>query len=320
MTQNVRRACRSAFTLIELLVVIAIIAILIGLLLSAVQKVRAVAARLSCGNNLKQLGLALHSYHGTFGSFPAATNVGTYGGPNIHLLPYLELDAIYRLIPNPDTTPSFGAWCAHKPRIFLCPADTEWGRSATFGYSNYRFNAGSWMKLRGWDGVFGMRISSYLPANAWPVTLTNITDGTSNTAAIAEGCNTAQSGPNNKLADCFEANPAATSTTLAGARAQLLALDWQAATLAGGSWRGRGYTWDEGSTWRGLYNHLLPPNNPCWRSQDYGYMVAPATSRHTGGVNICMADGSVRFVSDSVDPDAWLAAGTRSGGEILSVN
>src|SRR5712692_3069036 len=84
-------------------------------------------------------------------------------------------------------------------------------------------------------------------------------------------------------------------------------------------WRYRGYPWAEGNIWRGWYNHLLPPNSPCWRTGDWWQLVSPASSFHTGGVNVLLADGSVRFIAESVSADVWHAAGTRAGGEALSL-
>ena len=182
-----------------------------------------------------------------------------------------------------------------------------------------------------WDGPFGpppqeTANTESLPANAAgikPQRFLDITDGTSRTAMYAEVVNGMYdaNAPRSKIADCYEAGNIG-SGSLPAARATLLAMDWKTAGFAGSfspPWRYRGYPWSEGTSWRGWYNHLLPPNSPCWRPADWWAMVSPASSYHTGGVNICMCDGSVRFVTDNIDPNVWSAAGSRNGGEPLQL-
>ena len=181
------------------------------------------------------------------------------------------------------------------------------------------------MKARGWDGVYGPSFDVGGARQTGALQFRDIRDGLSNTAAFAEVANgkgrNAQAKRDPRI-DCFEFG-ALTTTSIPQARAQLLAKDWQTANYADPSWgdtpwRWRGYPWREGTIWRTGYNHLLPPNRACWRcNNDWWQLVSPASSYHPGGVNVLMVDGAVRFVADSVDPDVWTAAGSRSGEETL---
>jgi len=225
--------------------------------------------------------------------------------------------------------------------MLLCPTDPNDQNSlgTDLGWNNYHYNVGSWVRLAGrWDGVFGTAYELLPPAMLPPdttgltypalegISIGRISDGTSNTAAFAEMAN-AFGGPGGDptpLSDCFDFGGAPPSTDLQTTQAALLAKDWRTASIAEGGWRWRGYPWTEGTVWRGGYNHIMPPNNPCWRSSGGGQahwwdLIAPASSFHAGGVNVCMCDGSVRYVAEGVDPIVWVAAGTRDGEEVLEL-
>jgi prepilin-type N-terminal cleavage/methylation domain-containing protein/prepilin-type processing-associated H-X9-DG protein len=319
---------RRAFTLIELLVVIAIIAVLIGMLLPAVQKVREAAARAKCQNNLKQMSLATMNFEGLKGVLPGGSATAiAYFSPAAQILPHIEQAALYRQFdltagPFDSINPTAAA---QRPTLFICPSEANLNTQTPMGWGNYHANCGTWvLAARAWDGPFGpppgdtANNTEALPGNAvpiQPVRLLDISDGTSNTAMYAEVVNGLYDTtlPPSKIADCFTAGTI-TSASLPAARAALQAMNWQTSSVVSG-WRYRGYPWSEGSAWRGWYNHLLPPNSPCWWPNDWWAIVSPASSYHTGGANLCMCDGSVRFVADTIDPNVWTAAGSRNGGE-----
>ncbi|MFN0102597.1 MAG: DUF1559 domain-containing protein [Bryobacteraceae bacterium] len=343
---------RRGFTLIELLVVIAIIAILIALLVPAVQKVREAAARTQCINNLKQLGLAMNNYHSGFKQLPSSCfNVGTYGPSALgFLLPYVDQDALGNLMDtnvasgasatSPAATPWDAAGAA-RLSLLVCPSDGQTNQHRTqFGWTNYHTNHGTWFPATSnqWDGVFGPNGVVYGggPPAAPFMKFVNITDGTSNTAAIAEVCrgqgDMGGSTARDPRLDCFESSGAAPTTSVTAARNFFLAENYQTALFAGGTawgqspaWRWRGYPWREGSIWRGGYNHLLPPKSPCWRQPGGGgdmwwQLVSPASSYHAGGANVLFCDGTVHFVNQTISPDVWTALGTPAGQETVNIS
>jgi prepilin-type N-terminal cleavage/methylation domain-containing protein/prepilin-type processing-associated H-X9-DG protein len=332
-----RRA--SGFTLIELLVVIAIIAILIGLLLPAVQKVREAAARTQCANNLHQWGLALHNYYSSFQAFPFGSQDPAIWGPSAHayLLPVIEQGAAYSMMTQTFAhgasaqggtgTPvvTHEAASTVRAKVFACPSERYTFKNLPYGFTNYHTNWGRWATFGNrWDGVFGPNFNTYGPPPAIQIRVTDIIDGSANTLAFAEVCNGfgGVTAPRDQRRDCYEFGTLS-AANLQTARSSLLNANWQTAGYAGGwspAWSYRGYPWREGSIWRNGVTTLLPPNRACWRpNNEWWQLVTPASSYHTGGVNACLADGSVRFVTDSVDQEVWTAAGSRDGLEALNL-
>jgi prepilin-type N-terminal cleavage/methylation domain-containing protein/prepilin-type processing-associated H-X9-DG protein len=305
---------RHAFTLIELLVVIAIIAVLVGLLVPAVQKVRESANRLSCTNNLKQIGLALHNYHDPNRSYPQARNpFPLVHSPQARLLPYVEHDNLQRLVDfaQPPTSPANLAASQTAVKLFVCPSDPAGGRVAGSAHAgtNYVANVGSgavgFGLIASGDGVFTQT----------PLAIRDITDGTSNTAAFSEsilGNGVTSTGPipSDPRREVLEV-PGGNDPTPAEC----------AAGGAGKVWSGqRGSRWIDGHYGNALYNHFYAPNPSTWDCGNGNHNKGLSTARswHPGGVNLLLCDGSVRFLSNGVPLVIWRALSTRAGGEVVS--
>jgi prepilin-type N-terminal cleavage/methylation domain-containing protein/prepilin-type processing-associated H-X9-DG protein len=297
---------RRGFTLIELLVVIAIIAVLVGLLLPAVQKVREAAARSTCQNNLKQLGVACHNYHDTYGQFPYAyRRIAPIKTVFVDLLPYIEQANLqtnwdYTTHTNNYGTVAAGARAAQAIKILVCPSDIlpnpaidtkdaarHYGLTSYYGCPgtrSYKDDAG--LLLR--DGVI-------LPVTgAYPelkVTTLGVKDGTSNTVMFGE---------RNHFDPVFDA-PAAGG----GCEGTLIAWGWWAFRAPG----------DVTLSSFVRINYQVTPPCDALKGEE---RINAFGSRHTGGANFCLADGSVRFLPDSTDLITLRALTTRDNGEPVS--
>jgi prepilin-type N-terminal cleavage/methylation domain-containing protein/prepilin-type processing-associated H-X9-DG protein len=335
------RSCRRGFTLVELLVVIAIIGVLIALLLPAVQAAREAARRAHCVNNIKQLTLAAHLLEGQhrhypYGMGPRTFHIrpasrGCYRRSTImELLPYLEhrgtYDAIDFSIDNclDEYVAKNGPTFRTRLSIVLCPSSEDGIIFDDRGHNtHYVGNLGTEsnaMSPRA-NGVF------YNNSRVRP---RDITDGLSRTDMFSELALVDRRVPGNGFipysagwtdSRFFPADSLNTPEALVAACKNHLA-SAQAPEYTANSanfWAVAGYN---------LFNHLLPPNHlmcVCYRETDvpgsnggrgaYPHGVFSPTSRHPGGVNVSLCDGSVRFVTDTVDMAIWRAAGTRNGGE-----
>jgi prepilin-type N-terminal cleavage/methylation domain-containing protein/prepilin-type processing-associated H-X9-DG protein len=306
-----------AFTLIELLVVIAIIAVLIALLLPAVQAAREAARRAQCVNNPKQIGIATHNYHDRVEALPAAELV--YGSTSFsalsQLLTSMEQSSVYNSInfslANGDPTNN----TALMTRIstFICPSDVADTHPAYGGQTNYMADMGSWIV---WISASGPNADLAPPNGVFygssATRFADVTDGLSNTGIFSERVLADfTNGVVSPIADVFF-SPAA-PTTLDGAvqACQAINIDDPASQFP----LFMGAPWINGQH---VFLHVTPPD-----TRSCGFFAAlracmPPSSRHPGGVNLLLGDGSVRFVKDTVNLGTWRALGTRAGGEVIS--
>ena len=323
---TVRRDSRG-FTLIELLVVIAIIGILIALLLPAVQKVREAANRTKCTNNLKQLGLAAHNFHDGIGRLPplygwnntgnTPQNGGAVGTVLFHLLPYLEQDNLYKASFSDSVTWNSVTYMAYGPSdvknvretpvpVFQCPSDPSLDNGYPSGILSTSATYAAGASYAGNFFAFGSATGSYpnfthlswFGTNRIPA---NFPDGTSNTVLLTE-----------KYARC-EHPPG--STTGGGTM-------WaHAVTNTGQSWwpvvMAPDFTKYNANCIGPNQDALFQVQPTPFNGQDGICDFSRAATGHPGGIQVCLVDGSVRSVPQSINVNTWWYAFTPAGGEVM---
>ncbi len=324
---------RYAFTLIELLVVIAIIAVLLGLLLPAVQKVREAAARLRCKNNLKQIGLALHNYHDSLQSFPPGylSGVGTGGPANdlgpgwgwaALLLPYLEQDNLYRQInfALDIRHPANAAARTVRLPVYLCPSDP--GREIfTVDLRNDPMPDYSTPLTDAGGNPVQVAHSNYVGVFGSP----EITPDPGFLLAAAPARGPARQGMffRNSRVRITDVTDGTSSTLFVGERSSNLASAAWAGAVTGGQVPPRqpdrfGYG-PEGAPVLTLGHTGGPEDVPPHTPNAAVNHVDDFWSRHAQGVNFLFVDGSVRNINDAISPAVWWALGTRAGGEVAEL-
>jgi prepilin-type N-terminal cleavage/methylation domain-containing protein/prepilin-type processing-associated H-X9-DG protein len=331
---------RQGVTLVELLVVVAVIGLLVGLLLPAVQQARESARRTHCTNNLRQISLATANHESARGRYPIGSESREWAErPDFphqffrwsvlaHLAPFYELETLLRgldlSVPLDVGLTADAIAPQNKPIVkltvplFLCPSDAGRAVSDSFGPTNYAgctgSGAGGGTPFET-DGLFGIN-SRTRPRD--------IVDGLSRTVAYSESLlGAGQRATTNRAGIDVQTGYGFTFTAPLDEGPCSRPFYYNFTDL-------RGFSWANGEYRTTLYNHARVPNSavldclaalmstPDLARMYAGYGWRAARSRHPGGVNVVMADGSGQFVGDTVDPAVWKALATRGGGEALA--
>jgi prepilin-type N-terminal cleavage/methylation domain-containing protein len=324
-------SCRRGFTLIELLVVIAIIAILIALLVPAVQKVREAASRTQCQNNLKQLGIAFHAYHDANHEFPVGVtwNPGIWSWPrmtySIYLYPYLDQGVIYNEFNFTPTDTTVAPWesasnnssGAAPPNsaliaVFVCPSDNGL-RTTSNGASDSAGHLFSWMTANYVVPFPGAQNSDALaPTQAtrtamgpnYGSRIVQITDGTSNTMLMTESLRAVVAN-NNDIRGAIWIDEPASAFIYTKAPASATA------------------PYTPNTTANDLLYHctnMPSQNRPCATQSTNTLESAAARSMHQGGVHVLLCDASTHFVANNVSPATWIALGTIMENDVVQLD
>jgi prepilin-type processing-associated H-X9-DG protein len=308
---------RRGLSQIEVVITVAIIALLVALLVPAVQSSRAASRKIQCAANLRQIGIAIGAYESAHQMFPPG---GSYGASmHVSLLPFIDQKNLfdrYDFVNRDDS-----AVRIQVVSLYLCPSDSApqtWpfrtpGEAAT----SYAGNSGTGVMKYGYNGMFRHISAASPPLRDGPIRAADVRHGLSNTAAVSEilhgdgtmarlrvNWNTPQAFPEPDGYDDFAAE-------CSGIPRMPADFGWM------GDIQARGLPWTYGDIGRTMYNHVLGPNQPsCYNGTFVQTGIVSAGSAHAGGVNVLLADGHVVFISDSVDLFVWRDLGSRVASDI----